>query len=945
MRILVLAFALTFALLSCAHGASINVDFGCELSREGTTSFARSKFITFHLTALANDLNDEELATLNKLGVSPGRRTQGPFAAANFKSKPSDDEMRSDGARFLRRVKRTRDVKLYITRDRVVSDDWKIFPDVRYDVDAFKEHAVRYFRYFFDPGQNVPRPFYYEVMNEFDVKWSNFGNNAISTLSEGARLTKEVCQKVHSEFTDVHCGGPASAWPRLEVRNFFIWEERFVTFFKVAGNAIKFVSNHFYSVHGHNIEAQFDLMNTFYKNNYGYVPTHVISEYGGIDRTWQPKTSSFVGISNDYTAARDWVIIHATLGTFMNLIQRPQEIKKAIMFLTGRTEWNYQSGGGNSYPWALLKKAGRDKFVWTHLKKVYDVLENVNGEFRRVFSTDPDVQVAAMTEGNRAYLLLNNLGRSSKQVDISYTSIGSVSEVVQRRVYLREGPLTSIDRKNNVRRGGVPIFEKTSLGSSPTSFQMLEEEMRIYEFLLSSPVKMSSKVERKLYYSQKMIVPIRANSGATFNFRGVQTGSGTAILRVAVSRSNERSNKPKMVFNGVAVKHDASFAGPYPKIKYRMYFGVLEIPIPMTLVRSSNSVTLSYGETDGYISTVILQVDRLVMGVDGLPAVPEDNSGPDDNPEELSTITPTPTPTPTLTPTPTPTPTPASGPDVEGTLEETPEDTPTPTPTPTPIPTPTPAPVATPVVVNTPTPTAVPRRGTENIIDNPSFDRGKVGWNFNGYLWLTTDETHSGKKAVMFGRGFGAVSQVVRVTPNTKYMVSVMMKSFDAGDKVGLQVKDYDGPTKTLKKETMGWEKATVEIYTGRSKFVTVKVFSPKGSDGLADDVEIHTIEAIDAIAVAMPSPVKVPTSGSYVVMLDYVATVGATLRIVLRDMKENRIIGDVSTNVSGGRGSWIARIYPIAKIVPTRIYRVGYYMVRNGETVRSQRDYLSGAI
>ena len=107
-----------------------------------------------------------------------------------------------------------------------------------------------------------------------------------------------------------------------------------------------------------------------------------------------------------------------------------------------------------------------------------------------------------------------------------------------------------------------------------------------------------------------MLTNIVAGSTHNFTVPNVTPGAnGEAVLRLGVGREHGKSLQPVITFNGVTLSVPTDYRGydQYNGGKGRSrFFGVLEIPVPLSALRASNNIGVRFPDSGGAISSVVL---------------------------------------------------------------------------------------------------------------------------------------------------------------------------------------------------------------------------------------------------------------------------------------------------------------------------------------------------
>ncbi len=132
------------------------------------------------------------------------------------------------------------------------------------------------------------------------------------------------------------------------------------------------------------------------------------------------------------------------------------------------------------------------------------------------------------------------------------------------------------------------------------------------ELTLTEARTPSEEMEERKYYADRYKQAIVANTDIPIGIDGVSVGShGEAILRLGLGRDHGKSLQPELYVNGqhIPVPEDYRGYDQYHNGAGRPnFFGVIEVPVPLSVLEESNDVLLRFEDTGGFVSTVTLQV-------------------------------------------------------------------------------------------------------------------------------------------------------------------------------------------------------------------------------------------------------------------------------------------------------------------------------------------------
>ena len=286
--------SLLFLFVSCSFAKNqVSYDFSVQRTIGDESALAREKFFNIHANPAYGPIATEDHELLESYGIRYGRGFNGPFWY--FQSKNSlessflTEAQASAMSRAITDLYETQITYPYLDRRLVVTDHPQDAFHMEMDLEAAAEWAVTFFQYFFN---DASRPLFYEPMNEPFVHASNFGKDENAVIRRMAELYREIGKAFDASDLDVKVVGYASAWPSVELKDFWHWDTRMKMFMDVAGEYMDGISTHLYDGtnitgqdnrrSGANAEAILDLIETYSFIKWGYVKPHAITEFGDI---------------------------------------------------------------------------------------------------------------------------------------------------------------------------------------------------------------------------------------------------------------------------------------------------------------------------------------------------------------------------------------------------------------------------------------------------------------------------------------------------------------------------------------------------------------------------------------------------------------------------------------------------------------------------------------
>lgn len=577
--------------------AKVSVNLSAWLSINGSTHLDRGKYFNVH--GVPGELSDDELRYVTQeLGAGFGRRVGGLVTALRRAGEDSDRPGHVNVKRLMKGSRSAEDAP----------PKWDI-------VDTTHPHA--YFHHAEDPddadrfvpashkaaaeavaayfaGRRDELPAYFEVANEINVHLQQLGTDWESVCD----LHGVMAERLKQEFPQMLVGGPCSAYPAFEIKDFGLWNRHMGQFIDRVGGQLDFLSVHLYTTHwddkenyrfGANIDAILDLMENASLQSTGRVMPLLISECG---------TGFRVGerIHDEYSPRRDWMVITGANHLFFSLQKRDDRLLKMIPFMVLKASWYKEP---TPYPWALFHSVNGE---WqpTHLVKWFQFWRDAQGRFLPVESSDENVQTLAVVDGKTLRLYLDNLSRSAKHVtiaDIKGVELSGTGETVKlTRIYLD---------------GDMPVVRSSNLSASHASLTLSPEEAVCLEYSLAKPLELKRELVETTHYATQTLVPITAQS-CTFDIE-VSEGEklpSAATVRLGISRNRTLSRKPAIRLNGQRILTIGKERGDGQTL-VEDQFGTIEYEIPSELIRKDNRLTVTFDEPGGRIATAILCVKRL----------------------------------------------------------------------------------------------------------------------------------------------------------------------------------------------------------------------------------------------------------------------------------------------------------------------------------------------
>lgn len=588
----------------------IKIDPGCVRNIGGVTTFDRSQFMTVHEGFGSTDMDDDDLAYLED-GLDARYGRDGGFItwmASEVPADPKDADMPDisvlkqnlkeyrveyAGRRFT--PKHMREVVFCTHPDMMhamSNNTFTAWGPRSYDAAA--EFTAQLMKHGFSDEE---RPKFLEVFNEPFVK----AKKIHTTVEAMCDQHNVVARRVRELNPDVLVGGYSAAWVEVESRNFEHWNSWQKKFMDIAGENMDFWSYHIYdgvnvmgtprNRTGSNSEALMDLIDTYSQIKFGVAKPIMITEYGKIPE----------GNMNlmPYSAERSAGMLYSAQGQLMTFMDHPDRLLKTIPFILGKASWTYDlnpdAEPGEANPYLLWRKHADGSFVETDLTLFYQFWKGVGGEWRKSQSSNPDVRVHVLADEKRLNVVMMNLDTDGKTIQLSG---------------LNKVPVAGLSLRTLTTAGEKPVLGQRMMHKIPAALELESGEIAVLMVDLQRGIKAKRSVREDRIYATEYLKDIEADTPLNFKFVDVPTGKGSAVLRLSPGRELGTQVLPSSIrFNGKELPIPSNWAGD-DQAGRANFFGMIESPVPMSLVKTVNHVEITYPDSGGKMACVVLQVNR-----------------------------------------------------------------------------------------------------------------------------------------------------------------------------------------------------------------------------------------------------------------------------------------------------------------------------------------------
>ena len=602
---------LTLPALCLAQPVEVTLNPDCVRSIGGVTQFNRNQFITVHEAFGSNDMTENDVHYLeNVLDARYGR--DGGFLswmAGSVGADPKDPDMPNmDDLDVILKKYRSEVDSFRMTPEHMREVVFCTHPDLMHAMpgntfaawgprtyEGVAEFTAQLLKRGFSDDE---RPRYLEVFNEPFVKAKEI-HTTVEALSEQHNV---VAKRVKELNPDVLVGGYSAAWVEVEDRNFEHWNSWQKTFMDIAGENMDFWSYHIYdgvnvmgsprNRTGSNTEAIMDLIDSYSHIKFGVAKPIMITEYGKIP---EGNMSAM-----PYSKERAAGMLYSAMGQLFTFMDHPDRLLKTIPFILGRATWTYDMTPdykpGDANPYLLWRKDADGNFVETDLSLFYQFWIGVEGEWRKTSSSNPDVRVHMLADGNRLNVALMNLDTEAKSV--SFQGLESLSA---ERISLRTLTMNC----------EAPVLEQRMMDRIPTALELAPGEAALLMIDRVDDAKPVSTVREHRVYATEYLKNIKANKPVVFTFEDIPKGRGSAVLRLSPGRALGKQPLPSSIkLNGKELAVPSNWAGD-DQAGRKNFFGMIEFDVPTKLLKKESRLEIVWPDSGGKAACAVLQVNRV----------------------------------------------------------------------------------------------------------------------------------------------------------------------------------------------------------------------------------------------------------------------------------------------------------------------------------------------
>ncbi|WP_010521364.1 hypothetical protein [Aquimarina agarivorans] len=586
---------LGFSSVTLAQETNITIDLGIKKYVGKESKLDRTKYFGIQSAATSNEFKSESDYLFSELNTYPSRGFDGPQPYGDLEDL-SSGKISSKAKSKSSYYKNTATFKNYGTRKYVITQKPSKVFKMGADADAAVDKISAYMKEAFPENSSN----YLDLMDQTFASTTLFSDDTDEAKKEISRYFADIAKGLKKKFPKLKIGGFSSLRPRFELNNFDYWENNHKLFMDIAGEQLDFLSLKLYDevdrdtstinyCSGSDAEATLDLIETYSFNKWNKVKPLLISEYGIKVPYWE---------GTAYSSDRDGFILESLNKMVMTLMDKPDRIEKAIPYILGKAEKFYKNSvinpNGNPHPLAVTHKSADGKsYEYSNLIKFYEFWKDVKGVRTYIASDNPDIQVNAFYDKGKWMLIFNNLSDESQLLNFNFSEFDAerISKYTLRRLFLNESGLPEL----------TEAF--TDIHIDQWDIDANETLMLICDVPVDT--EFATSIVEYNNYSKQMLKPIVADKPIEFEFTNVKTGKGKANLRVSFGKDVKSDLQPIVKINDNIVLTPKNWAG-YNQSNRKTFFGMLSIPIPMSYLKDTSEVEITFADTGGKVSSVVI---------------------------------------------------------------------------------------------------------------------------------------------------------------------------------------------------------------------------------------------------------------------------------------------------------------------------------------------------
>lgn len=472
------------------------------------------------------------------------------------------------------------------------------------NIDAAAELAATVLKYGYS---DFDRPAYFEPVNE--PHWGYFKQDQF------ADWHVKTMEAVHALTPEVEVGGFCMSVAYLYKDMYRVFRG-YQDFIEKTDCNMDFYSFHVYDYYnwmgddfagrvtsGLPLEGVLDIMPNYTVNKYGKEIGLVVSEqggyihdgsdeYDGATATLEIANKFFPGSGFDWEMKRrsimEFVHVSTIIANTMAFMDHPHIVKKSAPFiLLDAMGWDPKYYAVMYVPYEFKDKS---RWIPTQQQNFYKLFKGVDGRRVKALCSDPDIQTRAFVDGDKLYLVMNNLADKKESVSIDMPRAKNLSV---RRLG-RNDDFTGYFNEKKIRN-----TKKIEIAGR-------EAVLLIADY--GKSIKNKKTVNEVPCYGDRVDVAVK--EAETFNVKVSDAGRlDYAFLRIGISRPAGTDKGIKVWLNGKSIDMPLeSCVDRLEDTKKRDYASCKIVSIPVNLVKKENKVKVAFvDDKPGSVGSVVIR--------------------------------------------------------------------------------------------------------------------------------------------------------------------------------------------------------------------------------------------------------------------------------------------------------------------------------------------------
>lgn len=423
---------------------------------------------------------------------------------------------------------------------------------------------------------------WWEVKNESTVPSEWMWHSAQDKYDSWGMLAdfhNTMGRVIKKRVANVKVGGPASAFMMYDSADFGLARKQ-LEFMDHTKQNLDFYSHHFYENKG--LISGDHLDRSYIHGRMRSILDLTFNHMYNTDN-FKPLLITEFGVVHDGPRDIDHWMVMKSYGSFMvQLMNQPDRIDMAVPFLMPLVWWY------KGWDTGLFEYLPDDVHIQPTLQMNYlDFWKDYKGH--RIYSVDDNksVHTHSLVDGDTVYIAINNINTQRVSVDLDARfGDAKIVSAEYSRLFLDQGALR---------------YTKTDVKDRLHDLPLSVDETAMLTVKLSQPVLTTSAVDERMFFSDKELQETGRN--VMFIMNTETNNLERALVRVGLGRLGGFSEDMTVCVNGFNVT--ASLRDTF-NANNGLYYGNVELEIPVEHIKTMNEITVCVPETGGHIASVVM---------------------------------------------------------------------------------------------------------------------------------------------------------------------------------------------------------------------------------------------------------------------------------------------------------------------------------------------------